>query len=54
MVSIPEYMVPSDVVFIDEMPLNASKKPNLIELEKMYQSNNAVNNTKKKKKLFQK
>lgn len=54
MVSIPEYMVPSDVVFIDEMPLNASKKPNLIELEKMYQNNNAVNNTKKKKRLFQK
>ena len=54
MVSVPEYMVPSDVVFIDEMPLNASKKPNLIELKKMYQNNNAVNNTKKKKRLFQK
>ena len=26
----------------------------MLELEKMYQNNNAVNNTKKKKRLFQK
>lgn len=54
MVSIPEYMVPSDVIFIEEMPLNASKKPDVLALEKMYNNNNTVNNVKKKKRLLQK
>lgn len=54
MVSIPEYMVPSDVIFIEEMPLNASKKPDILALEKMYNNNNAVNNVNKKKRLLQK
>ena len=53
MISIPEYMVPSDVVFLNEMPLNASKKPDLIELERMYNTN-TINDVKKKKRLFQK
>ena len=46
---IPEYMVPTDVIYLDEIPLNASKKHDLIELEKMYASG-IRENTKKLKK----
>ena len=42
--NLPEYMVPKDVVFIDEIPLKPSKKPNFDELEKMY--NELNKNTK--------
>lgn len=52
--SIPEYMVPSDVIFLEKMPLNASKKPDIILLEKMYNSNMVNSDNKKKKRLFQK
>ena len=34
--NIPEYMVPREIFFIEELPLNTSKKPDLKELEKMY------------------
>ena len=37
-VYIPEYMVPTDIIYLDEIPLNASKKHDLIELERMYAS----------------
>ena len=41
-------MVPTDVVFLDEIPLNASKKHDLVKLEKMYDSG-AKENIKKLK-----
>ena len=34
--NVPEYMVPSDVIYLDEMPLNAGKKIDLRELERIY------------------
>ena len=34
--NVPEYMVPVDVVFIDDIPLTPAKKPDLKALEKMY------------------
>lgn len=52
--SIPEYMVPSDVIFLDSMPLNSSKKPDILALEKMYKDSTIINGSKKKKRLFQK
>lgn len=35
--NVPKYMVPKEVFILDEMPLTSSKKPNVPELEKMYQ-----------------
>ena len=47
---VPEYMVPTDIIYLDEIPLNASKKHDLIQLEKMYMSgiNGSVKKIKKK------
>ena len=38
--NIPEYMIPADIVYLDKIPVNASKKHDLKELEKMYSQNN--------------
>lgn len=34
--NVPEYMVPVDIVFVDDIPLTPAKKPDLKALEKMY------------------
>lgn len=34
--NVPEYMVPKDIVFLDDIPLTSSRKPDLKALEKMY------------------
>lgn len=34
--NVPEYMVPVDIVFIDDIPLTPAKKPDLKALEKIY------------------
>lgn len=49
--NVPEYMVPSDVVFLDEIPLNANKKPELKELERIYSEGykTEIKRTRKKK-----
>ena len=44
---IPEYMVPSEVIYLDELPLNAGKKVDLQKLEKMYTE--GINTTFKKR-----
>lgn len=38
-VNVPEYMVPKDIVFLDDVPLTASRKTDLQALEKMYFQN---------------
>lgn len=48
--NVPEYMVPSDVIFLEEMPLNAGKKPDLKQLENIYQEGLTNLKTKKRKK----
>ena len=55
--NIPEYQVPKDVVFIEEMPLTTSQKPDLKLLEAMYKEKNSqkeVNQGEKGKTLFKK
>lgn len=47
--NVPEYMVPRDVLFV-EIPLNASKKPDLKKLEEIY--NSQLINVKHKKRLL--
>lgn len=34
--NVPEYMVPKDIVFIDDIPQTSSRKPDLMVLEKIY------------------
>ncbi|MFR6066405.1 MAG: AMP-binding enzyme [Eubacterium sp.] len=34
--NVPEYMIPKDIVFIDDIPVTSSSKPDLKTLEKMY------------------
>ena len=34
--NVPEYMVPKDIVFLNDIPLTSSRKPDLKALEKMY------------------
>lgn len=46
--SVPEYMVPADVIYLEAMPLNAGKKPDLKELERIY--NEGIKNVSTKKK----
>ena len=45
---VPEYMVPSEVIYLDEIPLNAGKKHDLVELEKLY--HDGIKTTVKKQK----
>lgn len=47
--NVPEYMVPREICFIDDIPLLTSKKPDLKALEELYNNLNVVNkkNTKK-------
>ena len=33
---VPEYMVPADIIYLEDIPLNAGKKPDLKELERIY------------------
>lgn len=47
--SIPEYMVPKDIVFTSNIPLNVNKKPDILLLEKMY---NETKKTNCKKRLL--
>lgn len=46
--TIPEYMVPKDIVFTTDIPLNINKKPDILLLEKMYNETK----TKHKKRLL--
>jgi len=52
--NVPEYMVPSEIIYLDSIPLNASKKPDLKELEKIYNDGITMNVGKTKKKFFRK
>lgn len=45
--TIPEYMVPRDVYFIDDIPVLTSKKPDLKALEEIYNNYNKENSSKK-------
>lgn len=47
--NIPEYMVPTDIIYLDELPINASKKVDLKELERIYNEEFVNNNIKKRK-----
>lgn len=38
--NVPEYMIPKDIVFIDDIPVTSSSKPDLKTLEKMYMARN--------------
>ena len=51
--TIPEYMVPKDIIFIREIPLNSSKKPDLIALEQIYLNKNEEKKSLRKR-LFKK
>ena len=46
--NVPEYMVPADVVYLEELPMNAGKKTDLKELERIYAENYINVNSKKK------
>ena len=46
--TVPEYMVPKEIIFIEEMPLNAGNKPDLKALEQLYK-NSTLNKPKKRK-----
>ena len=48
--NIPEYMVPSEIIYLDEIPVNSNKKPDLIGLEKIYFEGISSLPIKKKKK----
>lgn len=52
--SIPEYMVPADVVFIESIPQNVNKKPDLLLLEEMYKDTISKNKLSTKKRLLAK
>lgn len=43
---VPEYMVPADIIYLEDIPLNAGKKPDLKELERIY--NEGISKTVKK------
>jgi len=48
--NIPEYMVPAEIIYLDELPLNAGKKTDLKELEHLY--NKYHDNVKSKKRIL--
>ena len=50
-INVPEYMVPAEVIYLEKIPLNAGKKPDLIELERMYKekSNQEIKVKKRRK-----
>ena len=50
LLNVPEYMVPAEVVYLETIPLNAGKKPDLIELERIYKEQNNVQAKKKTRK----
>ncbi len=47
--SVPLYMAATDVVFLDEMPLNSNNKPDISALETIYHEQTQVNNKNKQK-----
>lgn len=47
--NLPEYMVPRDIMFMEEMPLTPAKKPDLKCMEEMY--NNSFNQNEKNNKV---
>ena len=47
--NIPEYMVPADIIYLEELPLNAGKKVDLKELERIYNEEFVNINVKKRK-----
>lgn len=47
--NVPEYMVPSKVIYLDEIPVNSNKKSDLIQLEKIYNEGVIVTSKKKRK-----
>ena len=46
--NVPEYMVPADVIYLEELPMNAGKKVDLKELERIYSENFVNVNSKKR------
>jgi len=47
--NVPEYMVPADVIYLEKMTLNEGKKPDLKELERIYNEGLKNISTKKKR-----
>ena len=47
--NVPEYMVPSEIIYLDELPINSNKKTDFRELERIYGESIAVVSKKKKK-----
>ena len=45
--NVPEYMVPTEIIYLDEIPLNSTKKHDLKQLGLLYNGNN-VNSIKRK------
>ena len=52
--NVPEYMVPAEVIYLEQIPLNAGKKPDLIELERIYNEGVKIESNTKKKRMFKK
>ena len=48
--NVPEYMVPSEIIYLDEIPVNSNKKPDLIKLESLYLTGKLDSLSKKRKK----
>ena len=40
--NVPEYMVPADVIYLEDIPLNSGKKPDLKKLEEIYKNGNII------------
>lgn len=53
-INVPEYMVPAEVIYLESIPLNAAKKPDLQRLEKIYNEGVKVISNSKKIILFRK
>ena len=52
--NVPEYMVPAEVIYLDSIPLNAGKKPDLKELEKIYNEGKSLTIDKRKTRKLKK